>query len=97
MEADGRRELGRRGDVGENGGVQDQVLGESREMAKWPGGCRFQSRLGTLCSIQFPLLMCSPGDHREHSMSASPGIATPTAGSGVALGQCSMEFLNLEE
>jgi hypothetical protein len=29
-------ELGRRGDVGENGGVQDQVWGGMGEMAKWP-------------------------------------------------------------
>ena len=28
--------MGRRGDVGENGGVQDQVWGGMGEMANWP-------------------------------------------------------------
>ena len=36
MEAVRRRELGRRGDVGENGGVQDQVWRGMGEMANWP-------------------------------------------------------------
>lgn len=64
---------------------------------KWPGGCRFQSRFGTLCFVKFPLLMCGPGDHREHSMSAYPRVVPPTACSGVTFGQCLMKFLNLEE
>ena len=49
-------ELGRRGDVGENGGVQDQVWGEIGEMANWPWErmeiCNWQEWVGVDISIQ---------------------------------------------